>query len=81
MNDIGEPDEGKPHVRFDEGEQGRLSGSLRRDGLRPPLERMETRLVNAWDGWGPANPVPYSTQELTWPNNYQLMSVRRRLLL
>jgi len=64
MNDIGEPDEGKPHVRFDEGEQGRLSGSLRRDGLRPPLERMETRLVNAWDGWGPANPVPYSTQEL-----------------
>ena len=31
MNDIGEPDEGKPHVRFDEGEQGRPSGLLWRD--------------------------------------------------
>ena len=61
MNDIGEPDEGKPHVRFDEGEQERLSGSLWQDGLRPPLESVETRLVNAWDGWGPANPVLYST--------------------
>ena len=31
MNDIGEPDEGKPHVRFDEGEQGQPSGLLWRD--------------------------------------------------
>lgn len=28
MKSIGEPYEGEPHVRFDEGEQGRLSGCL-----------------------------------------------------
>jgi hypothetical protein len=40
VNTIGEPDEGEPHVRFDEGEQGRPSGSLWRGGLRPLPERV-----------------------------------------
>jgi hypothetical protein len=39
VKNIGEPDEGEPHVRFDEGEQGRPSGPAWWDGYALHSER------------------------------------------
>ena len=58
----GEPDEGEPHVRFDEGEQGRPSGPLWHGGIRALSERARNQLAVAWGGWEATKPVPYSAQ-------------------
>ena len=61
MKGIGEPYEGKPHVRFDEGEQGRPAGRRRLDLLRHSVGNAEpTGLGRAYRRWAVTKPVPYS---------------------
>jgi hypothetical protein len=62
MKSIGEPYEGEPHVRFDEGEQGRPSGCLGYGRLRhSPGNGEQTSWPLTYGCWEITEPVPYST--------------------
>jgi len=62
MKSTGEPYEGEPHVRFDEGEQGRPSGCPGYGRLRhSPGNGEPTSWPLTYGCWEIAEPVPYST--------------------